>query len=94
MDERQHEAVPRPARASTSRKADEYLKPSLGKKNLMSFLLGRQLGRQKSDSEMSKWLWMVTRGTPGWSWPLPNHHITYMLMPTPNHSKCFQKSGK
>ncbi|EDL82813.1 rCG44244 [Rattus norvegicus] len=94
MDKRQQEAVSRLAEVNTGRKTDEYLKPNQGKKNLLNFILGRQLGKQKNDADMAKWLWTLTRSTPGWRWPLPNHHITYMLMPTPNHSKRFQKSGK
>lgn len=94
MDRGQPEVVPSPPSVSPRRKADEYLKPGKGTKNVMSFLLGRQLGRHEDEAEMSKRLWMLTRGMPGWRWPLPKHHITYMLMPTPNHGKPSKKNGK
>lgn len=74
-----------------SRLADKYLKPTLASKNIVNFLLGRQLGRHRNDLDLSKWLWMLTRAAPGWSWLLPKSHITYLLMPVHNLGKWKKK---
>ncbi|XP_023382724.1 uncharacterized protein LOC111735432 [Pteropus vampyrus] len=73
------------------RKANEYLKSTQFSKNVVNFLLNRQLGMNRNDVDPSKWLWMLTRATPGWSWPLPKNHVTYLLMPPHNFGKCKKK---
>uniref|UniRef100_A0A8C3W4G5 Uncharacterized protein n=1 Tax=Catagonus wagneri TaxID=51154 RepID=A0A8C3W4G5_9CETA len=46
--------------AVTIRKKDKSAKSKKFSKNVLIFLLGRQLGRHRSDVDLSKWLWMLT----------------------------------
>lgn len=94
MDKGQPGPVSSPPKVSSKRKADEYLRPSQGTKNIVNFLVGRQLGRQTRDIDMSKWVWMVTRANPELRWPLKTRDITYTLKPIPNHGKHSKKSEK
>lgn len=91
MDKRTSKVSPNTPIPIIRRLADKYLKPTLASKNIMSFVLGRQLGRHRNYLDLSKWLWMPTQAAPGWSWPLPKSHITYLLMPVHNLGKCKKK---
>ncbi|XP_030740950.1 embryonic testis differentiation protein homolog B-like [Echinops telfairi] len=42
----------------TTRKTDEYFKKTLVPLNVMSFLVSRQLGRQRNYSNLRKWVWL------------------------------------
>lgn len=76
MEEEHSELGPGTPTPSIRKKADEYLKP-MASQNVLSFLLGRQLGRHRNDENLREWLWTLTQKTPGWIWPLPKSHVTY-----------------
>ena len=42
------------------RRADKHIKPKVASRNVLSYLLSRQLGMQRNDVDLSEWLWMLT----------------------------------
>ena len=77
MDKGASEVSPRRPTPIVRTMADKYLKPTVASRNMLMFLLGRQLGRHKNDEALTKWLWGLTQNTAVWSWPLPKHYVTY-----------------
>ncbi|XP_047620851.1 embryonic testis differentiation protein homolog B [Phacochoerus africanus] len=59
MDKEASEVSPSPPTV-TIKKKDKCARSKKFSKNVLIFLLGRQLGRHRSDVDLSKWLWMLT----------------------------------
>ncbi|XP_068819224.1 embryonic testis differentiation protein homolog B [Capricornis sumatraensis] len=47
-------------RTSTNKKEEKHPKSRRVSQNVLIFLLDRQLGRNRSDVDLSRWVWMLT----------------------------------
>ncbi|XP_037367795.1 embryonic testis differentiation protein homolog B [Talpa occidentalis] len=60
MDKANSEVGPNTPTPSITKTADKHVKRAQASQNVLNFLISRQLGRQRSDFDLSKWLWMMT----------------------------------
>ncbi|XP_057575163.1 embryonic testis differentiation protein homolog B-like [Hippopotamus amphibius kiboko] len=60
MDEGTSEVSPNTPTLATKDEKEKCVKSKKPPKNVLIFLINRQLGRHRSDVDLSKWLWMLT----------------------------------
>uniref|UniRef100_A0A452U6W8 Uncharacterized protein n=1 Tax=Ursus maritimus TaxID=29073 RepID=A0A452U6W8_URSMA len=60
MEKENPEVKPSTSAPSEEQNTTSGSKQTMPTKNVLYFLLGRQVGRHRSDVDLSRWLWMMT----------------------------------